>query len=156
MILQFKCLVLLKQNRGYKDWERVELRYWGKHRLPYISDVNRKLSNTETLALIRSNFETCSRIPQACRRNSVFVINSNNLKHLDDIKSDLNGIFKRCLEAKCKIFDINEKCVKAISSNKNNKLEEEQFFIHINRRENIHGLIRNIVCFKDKNKATID
>ena len=145
-----------KQRLQPQDWERVELRYWGKHRLPYISDVNRKLSNTETLALIRSNFETCSRIPQACRRNSVFVINSNNLKHLDDIKSDLNGIFKRCLEAKCKIFDINEKCVKAISSNKNNKLEEGQFFIHINRRENIHGLIRNIVYFKDKNKATIN
>ena len=145
-----------KQRLQPQDWERIKLKYWGKHRLPYISDVNRKLSNTETLALIRSNFETCSRIPQACRRNSVFVINSNNLKHLDDIKSDLNGIFKRCLEAKCKIFDINEKCVKAISSNKNNKLEEEQFFIHINRRENIHGLIRNIVYFKDKNKATIN
>ena len=82
--------------------------------------------------------------------------NHCNLKHLDDIKSDLNGIFKRCLEAKCKIFDINEKCVKAISSNKNNKLEEGQFFIHINRRENIHGLLQNIVYFKDKNKATIN
>ena len=86
----------------------------------------------------------------------MFVINSNNLKHLDDIKSDLNGIFKRCLEAKCKIFDINEKYVKAISSNEYNKLEEGQFFIHINQRENIHGLIRNIVYLKDKNKATIN
>ena len=145
-----------KQRLQPQDWERVELRYWGKHRLPYISDVNRKLSNTETLALIRSNFETCSRIPQACRRNSVFVINSNNLKHLDDIKSDLNGIFKRCLEAKCKIFDINEKYVKTISSNEYNNLEEGQFFIHIIQRENIHGLIRNIVYLKDKNKATIN
>ena len=85
----------------------------------------------------------------------MFVINSNNLKHLDDIKSDLNGIFKRCLEAKCKIFDINEKYVKAISSNEYNNLEEGQFFIHINQRENIHGLIGNIVYLKDKNKATI-
>ena len=55
-----------------------------------------------------------------------------------------------------KVFDINDKCVKAISSNKNNKLEEGQFFIHINWRENIHGLIRNIIYFKDKNKATIN
>ena len=86
----------------------------------------------------------------------MFVINCNNLKHVDDVKSDLNGIFKRCLEGRCKIFDINDKCVKAISSSKNNRLEEGQFFIHINRRENIHGLIRNIVYFKDKNKPTIN
>ena len=87
----------------------------------------------------------------------MFVINSNNLKHLNDIKSDLNGIFKRCLEAKCKIFDINDKYVKAISSNKNNKLEEGQFFIHLNqKKKNIRRLIRNIVYFKDKNKATIN
>ena len=43
---------------------------------------------------------------------------------------------------------------KAISSNKNNKLQGGQVFIHINRRENIHGLIRNTVYFKEKNKAT--
>ena len=79
------------------------------------------MSNTETLA-----FETCSRVPQACPRNSVFVINSNNLEDLDDIKSDLNDIFKRCLEAKCKIFDINYKYMKATSINTTNKLEEGQ------------------------------
>ena len=107
-----------KQRLQPRDWERVELRYWGKHRLPYISDVNRKLPKTETLALIRSNAKTCSRISQACRQNSVFVINSNKLKHLDDIKSDLNSIFKRWLKAKCKIFDINDKYVRAILSNK--------------------------------------
>ena len=84
-----------KQRLQPQDWERIELRYWGKHRLPYISDFDSKVSNTETLALIRSNIETCSKTPQAGQRNSVFVINSNNLKHLDDIKSYLNGIFKR-------------------------------------------------------------
>ena len=45
---------------------------------------------------------------------------------------------------------------KAISSNKNNKLQGGQVFIHINRRENIHGIIRNTVYFKEKNKATND
>ena len=52
-----------KQRLQPEDWKRVELRYWGKQRLPQISDVNRKLSSTKTLALITSNFETCSRIP---------------------------------------------------------------------------------------------
>ena len=46
--------------------------------------------------------------------------------------------------------------MKAISSNKNNKLEEGQVFIHNIRSGNIHGLIRNIFYFKDKNKATIN
>ena len=86
----------------------------------------------------------------------MFAINSNNLKNLDNIRSSLSGIFRRCLEAKCKIFDINNKYVKAISSNKNNKLQEGQVFIHINQRANINGLIRNIVYFKEKNKATIN
>ena len=114
------------------------------------------MPNTETLALIWLNVKTCSRIPQACRQNLVFVINSNNLKLLDEIKSNWNEIFKICLEVKCKIFNINDKCVKPTSSKKNNKLEQWQFFSHINRRENIHGLIRNIVYFKNKNKATIN
>ena len=39
---------------------------------------------------------------------------------------------------------------------KTTKLEEGQIFIHIDQRENIHGLIRNIVSFKDKNKAAIN
>ena len=42
-----------KQWLQTKDWERVELRYWGKHPIPHVSDVNRKLLNTETLALTR-------------------------------------------------------------------------------------------------------
>ena len=66
-----QMLSSFEANRG--------LRHWGKQRLPYTTDVNRKLSNTETLALISS-------------------VNSNNLKHLDDNKSHLNDIFKRCLK----------------------------------------------------------
>ena len=89
------CYFEAKQRLQLQDWERVELRYRGKHQLPYIRHVNRKLLNTETLAIIRSNVETFSRMPPASRQNSVFVTNSNNLEHLDDVKSYLNGIFKR-------------------------------------------------------------
>ena len=100
-----------------------------------MSDVSRKLSITEALALIRLNVEACYKIPQVCQQNSVFVINSNNLRHFDDIKNDLYCIFKRCQEANCKIFDINDKCVEAISSNENN-----------------NWLIQNIVYFILKKK----
>ena len=36
------------------------------------------------------------------------------------------------------------------------QVRERAGFYHINRRENIHELIRNIVYFKDKNKAAIN
>ena len=146
-----------KQWLQTKDWERVELRYWGKHPIPHVSDVNRKLLNTETLTLTRIKLLNLLKNTSRLARSSIFVINSNNLANLDVIKSDVDGIFKRCLEANCKIFDdTNDKCVKVVPSNINNKLKEGQVFIHINRRENIHGHIWNIVYFKDKNKATIN
>ena len=88
-----------KQRLQPEEWERVELRYQSKYGLPCMSDVSRKLSITEALALIRLNVEACYKIPQVCQQNSVFVINSNNLRHFDDIKNDLYCIFKRCQEA---------------------------------------------------------
>ena len=36
------------------------------------------------------------------------------------------------------------------------QVRERAGFYHINRRENIHELIRNLVYFKDKNKAAIN
>ena len=68
--------------------------YLGQHNLPYLDDIKRKLSNSESLALIKSSTDTCLRIPQACRRNAIFIINSDHIKNRNDVKSDLNGIFK--------------------------------------------------------------
>ena len=100
------------------DWESVELKYWGQHNLPYLDDVKRKLSNSESLALINSSTDTCLRIPRACRRNAIFVINSDHIKNRNDIKSDLNGIFKKCLESKCKTVELSDFSVKIISPKK--------------------------------------
>ena len=105
------------------DWESVELKYWGQHNLPYLDDVKRKLSNSESLALINSSTDTCLRIPRACRRNAIFVINSDHIKNRNDIKSDLNGIFKKCLESKCKTVELSDFSVKIISPKKR-KLNE--------------------------------
>ena len=55
------------------DWDECELNFCGKHRLPFIYSVKRKMSNKETLALIKSSVSTCSRVPQACRRNACFL-----------------------------------------------------------------------------------
>ena len=129
------------------DWESLGLKYWGQHNLPYLDDIKRKLSNSESLALIKSSIDTCLRIPQACRRSSKFVISSDHIKNRNDIKSDLNGILKKCLDSKCKTVELSDFPVKIISPKKR-KLNENQFYLNVNRRENIHGLIRNITILQ--------
>ena len=89
-----------------QDWESLGLNYCGQYNLPYLDDVKRKLSNSLSSALIKSNIDTCLRIPQACRRNAIFIMNSQHIKNRNDIKSDLNGIFKKCLESKCKTVEL--------------------------------------------------
>ena len=129
------------------DWESLGLKYWGQHNFPCRDDIKRKLSNSESLALIKSSIDTCLRIPQACRRSSKFVISSDHIKNRNDIKSDLNGILKKCLESKCKTVELSDFPVKIISPKKR-KLNENQFYLNVNRRENIHGLIRNITILQ--------
>ena len=137
----------LKKKMSPLDWESLGLKYWSQHNLPYLDDVKRKLSNSESLALINSSIDTCLRIPQACRRSSKFVISSDHIKNRNDIKSDLNGILKKCLESKCKTVELSDFPVKIISPKKR-KLNENQFYLNVNRRENIHGLIRNITILQ--------
>ena len=129
------------------DWESLGLKYWGQHNFPCRDDIKRKLSNSESLALIKSSIDTCLRIPQACRRSSKFVISSDHIKNRNDIKSDLNGILKKCLDSKCKTVELSDFPVKIISPKKR-KLNENQFYLNVNRRENIHGLIRNITILQ--------
>ena len=129
------------------DWESLGLKYWGQHNFPCRDDIKRKLSNSDSLALIKSSIDTCLRIPQACRRSSKFVISSDHIKNRNDIKSDLNGILKKCLDSKCKTVELSDFPVKIISPKKR-KLNENQFYLNVNRRENIHGLIRNITILQ--------
>ena len=84
------------------DWESLGLKYWGQHNLPYLDDFKRKLSNSESLALTKLSIGTCLKITQACRRNAIFVINSDHIKNRNEIKSDLSGIFKNRMSRNAK------------------------------------------------------
>ena len=46
------------------DWSQVELKYWGKHNLPYVDSLQKKLTNTEMFAIVKSSIKTGSRVPQ--------------------------------------------------------------------------------------------
>ena len=35
------------------EWLKLENKYWGQYRLPYLSDIKRKLANSETYAIIK-------------------------------------------------------------------------------------------------------
>ena len=104
--------------RSPQDWESLGLKYCGQYNLPYLDDVKRKLSNSLSSVLIKSTIDTCLRIPQTCRRNAIFVINSEHIKNRNYIKSDLNGIFKKRLELKCKTVELGDFFEKIISPKK--------------------------------------
>ena len=55
--------------------------------------MRNKLTDSEMLATAPCNVDICSRVPQACRKNAVFLINIKSAKDLHDVKSDLNGTF---------------------------------------------------------------
>ena len=63
--------------------------HWGPYKLPYLPSYCRKLTNSEVLELIKSNRKRAIRIPQACRRNAVFLIDSRNVAQPEDVQSDL-------------------------------------------------------------------
>ena len=74
------------EKKKLSHWNDLEQKHWGKHRLPYIPDMRNELANSEMLAIVHSNVEICSWVPQACRKNAVFPINIKSIKDLDDVK----------------------------------------------------------------------
>ena len=87
-----------------------------------------------------------TKIPQACRQNAVFVIDTTKLKEIDDVKSDLNGVFGKCHEVKYKIFDAVKNKVVKIGKN---KMHQNELIMRVHRTENVHGLIRSYLYFQD-------
>ena len=109
-------------------------------------------------AIVKSSIKTSSRVPQACRRNAIFVIDTQCLKDLGDAKSDLNGTFQKSLEAKWKTEEIEVKeCVSMkIISNKNQQLQENQILMKVCRSENRHGFVQDIDYFLNKNSKVLN
>ena len=90
-------------------------------------------------------------MPQACRENSVFVISSNCLKNVEDIKSDLKGVFRTCHEEKSKRVQVNDTIVTVKPNSNRNRTKQK-----INRRENEHGLVRHTVYFVNEKKEVMN
>ena len=109
-------------------------------------------------ATVKSSIKTGSRVLQACRRNAIFVIDTQGLKDLDDVKSDLNGTFQKPLEAKWKRVQVEAKdCVSVnIISNKKQQLQENQILMKVSRSENRRSLVQIIVYFLNKSIKVVN
>ena len=92
-----------------------------------------------------------TRTPQGCKKNAIFVVDSSNLGHPDDVQSDLNGVYKKCMEVKSHVVEITEGCsgkqsVK-VKARKKMPLVDNQWYLRVNRKANESGLTRNISYF---------
>ena len=77
----------------------------------------------------------------------MFLINTKSIKELEDVKSDLNGTFKKLIESKWKTIETQTgECLNVkVIPNKRNILDKNQVFMKMNISKNSHGLISNIV-----------
>ena len=116
-----------------------------------MSKIKKTLSSAEAAAILASSIPRCERVPQACRRKLIFLIDTKCLKDIEDVKSDLNGVFRKCLEVKHRPVSINSAVaafnVKVLGKGSSSDLSNGQTIMHTHRRENDRGLIRHIVWF---------
>ena len=154
-------IILLNSNKQSDNfqhtdkWDHAEVEKWGQYQIPYVQSFRGKLNLSEQLAMVRSQFPKSAKIPQACRRNATFLIDSRQLRHPEDAQSDLNGVFSKCIEVKTHTVDVTSNCtgpqkVKVIA-NKKKELEKNQLYLRVNRKQNSHGLVRSISYFIEEN-----
>ena len=94
----------------------------------------------------KTNTAVATGIPEGCREYAVFVIDTKKLKEIDDMKSDLNGVFGKSHEVKYKIFDAMKTKVLRIAKN---KMHQNKLIMRVHHTENAHGLIRSYMYFQD-------
>ena len=110
--------VSVMQESGLQMQESKSLMHeWGPHKLPYVPSYTRKLKNSEMLALVLSDHRRAARIPQACRKNEVFIIDSLKIENPNDLQSDLNGVFPVCIEIKTYTVNVISESVKVAAKN---------------------------------------
>ena len=133
-------------------WANIQSEAWGPNSLPYISTFKRKLTHAEAYDIAESSCQKAKRVPQVCRRNAIFVVDAKDLASPDDVRSDMNGVFRSCLEIKnftVEVARVNGEAKVSIISRKKIPLSNGQMYMRVHRTENDAGLVRNIVYFQD-------
>ncbi|KAJ7369652.1 hypothetical protein OS493_037335 [Desmophyllum pertusum] len=58
--------------------------------------------------LLATHKQKCSKVPLRVRQNMAFIIDVGKLKHWQDVKSDMNGVYSRTLRIATWIVEIDE------------------------------------------------
>ena len=121
--------------------------------------MKEKLSNLQIISLISSSFQRTNRIPQSCRRNSIFAINTGVLKKLNDCPSDLNGKFPFKIEGRIHTVEIKKAVdgwgIRVLNRKKIKIESSDQYHLAIRRDRNKHGLVRNLWYLRDANEIVL-
>ena len=136
-----------------ENWKRSDQSKWGPHGLPYFATQDNKLKFSEQLAVIKARLPKATRIPQGCRRNAIFIIDRQHVKHPSDIQSDLNGVFKKCLQVKRYVVDVSRSATgsQIVKVHRGKKeLGPDQLYLQVHRKQNEFGLTRDISYLIDK------
>ena len=140
-------------------WMSENTEKWGRYHLPYFPSLQRKLSNSEAMQAIQSTCIRSQRVPQGCKRNAIFLIAKTSLKDVDDAKSDMNSVpYRKCHEVKKTVkvevtsSDGEFRVIRPREINEG----KDTLCMHVNRRENKFGLLRNIIFFSDNSTDVIN
>ena len=80
-----------------------------------------------------------------------FLVDVSNLRHWEDVKSDMNGTFPKVLRIGTWTLDIGVEMDVEILAKKKIPLScDSQMHIHINSKMNVHGLCRSLFFLSDK------
>ena len=159
LLLEFDPKTLKTNTKSF--WEAQTVHTFPPHDLPYLScnNVRKVLTSAEAAALLSSSIQHCSRIPQACRRKAIFLIDSRTLKDARDLQSELNGVFRKCLEVKHRavtLTEFNGSFKVNILTKTTAAGQRDQIIMHTHRKENGHGLIRHIAWFSKNDQILHD
>ena len=84
------------------DGRNVNYDFWGPYKIPFIPGAHEKITNTAAYNLVHSSHKRAMRIPQACRKKALFLLDKTAFGTPKDVQSDLNGVFSSCAEIKTK------------------------------------------------------
>ena len=99
--------------------------------------------------MIQEQKQKCSNVPLKVKKNMAFIIDVRKLKHWEDFKSDMNGVYPHPLRIATWTVDIDEnRDVEVIEKRKVALDGKSHFHLQVNSKSNKAGLCRSIFLLK--------
>jgi hypothetical protein len=108
--------------------------------------------------ILSSQNPRCSKVPLRTRCNRAFLIDLKCIKCPDDVKGDMNGVYKKGLRAHVWTVRVGLNDVQIMHKKKEDipPTCNDQYHLHINSRQNEAGLCRSIFIMYDKQGSIVN